>query len=293
MQKKEIVVPQDYDGKKASDCLRFVFPGLPESMIRKLFTARDIRLDNIRIPRDQAVRSGQLLTIFLPDESFREDPSLTVVYEDDDLLIVNKRPGISVEKDAHGGTTLTDLCIAYVLRSASSQDVFHPAACHRLDNQTSGICVFAKNARALEIMQNAFRNRDLEKDYICLVRGIMKPPSAVCHAWLVKDPLHSIVRITDRPESGAKPIVTGYETLESGPVSRLLVHLMTGRTHQIRAHLAALGHPVLGDDLYGDRSFNRRMKARSLRLCAVSLKIDTGGLLPLVDGKIFSIDPPF
>jgi 23S rRNA pseudouridine955/2504/2580 synthase len=121
----------------------------------------------------------------------------------------------------------------------------------------------------------------------------MKPPSAVCHAWLVKDPLHAEVRITDREIPGARPIVTGYETLESGPVSRLRIHLITGRTHQIRAHLAALGHPVLGDDLYGDRDFNRREKARTLKLCAVSLKLDTEGRLPNLDGREFSIDPPF
>ena len=113
----------------------------------------------------------------------------------------------------------------------------------------------------------------------------------VCVAGWV--PTHAVVRVTDRPEPGAKPIETGYETLESGPVSRLRVHLITGRTHQIRAHLAALGHPVLGDDLYGDRDFNRREKARTLKLCAVSLKLDTGGRLPALDGKTFSIDPPF
>ena len=116
---------------------------------------------------------------------------------------------------------------------------------------------------------------------------------AVCHAWLVKDPLHARVRITDQESPGARPVVTGYETLESGPVSRLRVHLITGRTHQIRAHLAALGHPVLGDDLYGDRDFNKREKARSLKLCAVSLKLNTEGRLPHLDGREFSILPPF
>ena len=107
------------------------------------------------------------------------------------------------------------------------------------------------------------------------------------------DARKAIVRITDRPERDAKPIETGYETLQSGPVSRLRIHLITGRTHQIRAHLAALGHPVLGDDLYGDRDFNRREKARSLKLCAVSLKLDTAGRLPALDGREFTVEPPF
>ena len=291
MLKKDFSVPLDYDGKRIAVFLRSVLPDLSESAVRKLFSARDVRLDNVRVPRDEKVRAGQVMTVFLSGHDKADTPELSVVYEDDDILLVNKRPGISVEKDSHGGTTLTDLCVAYVLNR--SPDAFPPAACHRLDNKTSGLCLFAKNANALGILQNAFRNRDLEKHYICLVRGVMKPPQAVCRAWLVKDPLRGIVRVTDHDEPGAKRIITAYEALENGPVSRLRVLLLTGRTHQIRAHLAALGHPILGDDLYGDRDFNHRMKARGLKLCAVSLKLETGGLLPLLDGKTFSVDPPF
>jgi len=290
MLKKEFIVSRDFSGKRASDFVRHILPDLPESAVRRLFDARDVRLDNVRISRDENVSAGQTITVFLPDTE-KASPSLSVVYEDDDILLVNKRPGISVEQDAHGGTTLTDLCAAYI--RGKTPDAFPPAACHRLDNKTSGLCLFAKNARALAVLQDAFRYRNLEKYYVCLVRGIMKPPRAVCRAWLVKDPLRSMVRITDRHEPDAKPIVTEYEVLESGQVSRLRVHLLTGRTHQIRAHLAALGHPVLGDDLYGDRDFNRRFGARGLKLCAVSLKLDTGGQLPQLDGKTFSIDPPF
>ena len=289
---KEWSVTAESDGKRVSDCVRAAFPELPESVIRRIFAARDVKLDGIRVSREQEVHAGQVLRVYVP--GLRDaDPggSLSVIYEDGDVLLVNKRAGISVEQDSHGGVTLTDLCAAYVSRR--DPDAFPPAACHRLDNRTSGLCLFAKNPRALEILQDVFRSRKLEKYYVCLVRGIMKPPSAVCTAWLVKDARRAVVRVTDRPEPDAKPIKTGYETLESGPVSRLRVHLITGRTHQIRAHLAALGHPVLGDDLYGDRDFNRREKTRTLKLCAVSLKLDTDGRLPALDGKTFRIAPPF
>ena len=289
---KEWTVSPDSAGKRVSDCVRALLPDLPESAIRRIFAARDVKLDGVRVSREQEVRAGQVLRIWVPGSPKADSTAaLTVVYEDSDVLLVNKRAGISVEKDARGGTTLTDLCAAYVAQQ--DPGAFPPAACHRLDNRTGGLCLFAKNPHALDILQDVFRSRKLEKYYVCLVRGIMKPPSAVCSAWLVKDARRAVVRVTDRPEPDAKPIETGYETLESGPVSRLRVHLITGRTHQIRAHLAALGHPVLGDDLYGDREFNRREKARTLKLCAVSLKLDTGGRLPALDGKTFSIDPPF
>ena len=290
---KEMIIPREATGQRVTDFLRDTMPDLPESVIRRIFAARDVRLDGVRVSRDIPVQKGQVLKIWLPESCAGSisSSSLSVVYEDDDILLVNKRAGISVESDPHGGITLTDLCADYVSRINPA--AFSPAACHRLDNQTCGLCLFAKNPVSLEILQDLFRCRTMDKYYICLVRGIMKPPAAVCRAWLVKDALHARVRITDRPEQNARPIVTGYETIESGPVSRLRVHLVTGRTHQIRAHLAALGHPILGDDLYGDRTFNRREKVRGLRLCAVSLKLDTGGRLPNLDGRIFTIDPPF
>ena len=291
---KEIIVPDEAAGCRITVFLRETFPSLPESVIRKILAARDVKLDGVRISREQPVRAGQVLRVWLPEAyGFSASPaaSLAVVYEDEDVLLVNKRAGISVEPDSGGGASLTDLCAAWVREK--DPDAVLPKACHRLDNRTCGLCLFAKNPEALDILQDAFRSRTLEKYYICLVRGIMKPPRAVCRAWLVKDAEKGKVRITDHPETGARPIITGYETLESGPVSRLRVHLITGRTHQIRAHLAALGHPVLGDDVYGDRVFNRREKARSLKLCAVSLKLDTGGRLPALDGRTFSVVPPF
>ena len=291
---KEIIVPEESAGQRVSAFLRDAIPDLPESVIRRVFAARDVKLDNIRVSREEPVRSGQTVKIWLPD-SCAHNPvsvsSLSVVYEDGDVLLINKRPGISVESDARGGVTLTDLCAKHT--ALNNPGGFPPAACHRLDNQTCGLCLFAKNPNSLEILRDVFRSRKLEKYYICLVRGIMKPPEAVCRAWLIKDARRAKVRITDRPVADSKPVITGYQTLESGPVSRLRVHLITGRTHQIRAHLAALGHPVLGDDLYGDRALNRREKARTLKLCAVSLKLDTGGRLPQLDGREFSVTPPF
>lgn len=284
MQKKTIVIPEEAGGMQAEALIRRLLPDLKESDVRKLFERRDVKADGVRVSRDTRLSAGQEMVLFLPDEA--PFPELDIVYEDQDILLVNKRPGMPVEP-AEGTLSLAELCRRH------AGEGFPPAPCHRLDIRTGGLCLFAKNQKSLDILTEAFKNRTLEKAYECLVRGEMKPPAAVCRAYLVKDAEKARVRITDRPEPGAREIVTGYETLESGPVSRLKVRLYTGRTHQIRAHLAALGHPLLGDDVYGDRAFNRRMKARSLKLCAVFLKLDTGGALPDLDGRQFEIKAPF
>lgn len=287
--KTAVVAPQG-DGERADRLAARYFPELPERSIRAAFLRRDVKLDGKRVSREDRARAGQEMRIYLRDDETEED-ILHAVYEDEDVLLVNKPAGISVEPDGKGGVTLTDLCARHVREKDPGAEA--PMACHRLDNQTSGLCLFARNAAALEILQDVFRNRELEKEYICLVRGTPKPARAECQAWLVKDARAGRVRVTDHEVPGGKMIRTAYETVEAGPVSRLRVRLLTGRTHQIRAHLAALGHPILGDDVYGDRRWNREMKTRALRLCAVKLTIDTGGKLPAIDGKEFRVDPPF
>ena len=297
MRRESFIVPADAAGCRASELIRRLLPHLKESALRALFSSRDVRLDGARIDASARVSPGQTLLLFLPDQLPAE--ALDVVYEDGDVLLVNKRPGLSVQTgdlppagEEGPALTLEALCLRHV-REAGAEPAFPPRPCHRLDIKTSGLCLFAKNAEALAILEEVFRERTVEKRYECLVRGQPKPPAARCRAWLLKDAARARVQILDHPAPGARPIATEYETLEAGPVSRLRVRLLTGRTHQIRAHLSALGHPLLGDDVYGDRDWNRRMKARGLKLCAVSLRLDTGGGLPQLDGRTFSILPPF
>lgn len=284
---KTICVSPDSDGMRLSGFIRVWLPDLRESDIRKLFSSRDIKLDGRPVAPDTLLRSGQEVKVYLPESD--RSQMISVIYEDRNVLLVNKPAGISVESGASGNPSLTELCCKY----ADESGFPHPLPCHRLDIRTCGIVLFAKSVPAREIILECFRNRQIDKYYICLVRGMMKPPVAVCRAFLVKDADRGLVSICDRPVPGSRPVITGYETLESGPVSRLKIHLITGRTHQIRAHLAAMGHPVLGDDLYGDRDFNRSRKSRGLKLCAVSLTLHTGGRLPDIDGREFSIEPPF
>ena len=276
------------EGQRIDACIRRFLPEIPPHVLRESFQRRDVKLDGKRVKPDVRVSEGQLVQVYCMESAA---PSIDVVYEDSDVLLINKRPGVSVESDEKGGASLTELAYKYLLQKDPAAQP--PRPCHRLDNQTCGLILFAKNDRAEEILLRAFRERTMDKRYICLVRGMMKPPAATCKAYLLKDAAAARVTILDHPAPGARSIATAYETLESGPISRLRVHLLTGRTHQIRAHLAALGHPLLGDDVYGDRSFNRLHHARRLMLCAASLTLDTGGQLPQLDGRTFTIDCPF
>ena len=288
---RQMIIPPQGEGERADRLIARYFPELPERSVRAAFLRRDVKLEGRRISRETRVHAGQALRLYLTEEESGAETPLRVVYEDEDVLVLNKPAGISVEPDSRGGVTLTERCVRRLRETEPAAP--EPEACHRLDNQTCGLCLFAKNPRAKGILEEAFRDRRTEKFYECLVRGAPKPPAAICQAWLEKDARAGRVRILDHATPAAKLIITGYETLESGSVSRLRVRLMTGRTHQIRAHLAALGHPLLGDDVYGDRGWNRERKVRTLRLCAVSLRVDTRGVLPAMDGREFRIRAPF
>ena len=284
----EWMVPPAAEGQRIDACLRRFLPELSPQTVRVCFQRRDVKLDGRRVKPDARVAAGQLVQVYCMEE--RADP-VDVVYEDEDVLLVNKRAGVSVEPDDGAGPSLTELAHRHLLLRDPAAPP--PRPCHRLDNQTCGLLLMAKTPGAEEILVRAFRERTMDKRYICLVRGMPKPPAATCRAYLLKDAQAARVTILDHPVPGAKSIATAYETLEPGPVSRLRVHLLTGRTHQIRAHLAALGHPLLGDDVYGDRAFNRLQHARRLMLCAASLTLDTGGALPRLDGKTFTVPCPF
>ena len=287
--KYEFITDPAAEGQRIDACIRRFLPEVPQRTVQQSFSRRDVKLDGKRVKPDVRVNAGQKVELFCMEQSA---PLVDVVYEDDDVLLINKRAGVSVEPDEKGGVTLTELALKHVRQK--NPDAYPPKACHRLDNQTCGLTLFAKNERAEAILTRAFKERTMDKRYICLVRGMMKPPAATCRAYLLKDAKAARVTIHDDAVPGARPIITEYESLQSGPISRLLVHLVTGRTHQIRAHMAALGHPLLGDDVYGDRAFNRQQKVQGrLCLCAAQLTLDTGGELPQLDGKTFKVKCPF
>ena len=279
----EAIVPPGAEGMRLENYLAQAMPLLPAHVIRDAFAARDVKMDGKRCGREASVAAGSRIAVYTPFI-----PQIPIVYEDENILLVNKPAGISCEDDGRGGMTLLSLLTD---RAAGA---YTPALCHRLDHPTCGLLLLSKNDVSYACLLDAFRERRLTKIYQCLVRGEMRPPSDTREAFLIKDARQARVRVVTHETPGAVPIATRYETLAfSDGVSRLRVTLLTGRTHQIRAHMSFLSHPVLGDDKYGDRALNKRIRPGGLKLCATELTLFPGGKLAYLDGKTFSIDPPF
>lgn len=257
-------------------------PLLPAHALREAFARRDVKMNGVRSGRDAQVAPGAVITVYTPLM-----PLLGVAYEDDNALILIKPAGVSSDRDAFGSMTVLDYALLY------ADGAYLPRMCHRLDNQTSGLIVLAKNDRAEAALQGMFAGRTGKKEYQCLVKGELHPPAARVTAFLQKDALRGRVTVSARELPGAKRIDTEYTTLQAGALTRLLVWPHTGRTHQIRAHLAYLGHPIAGDDLYGDRAFNRSLPGSDLKLCATHLVLDTAGAMPELDGIEVKIEPKF
>ena len=241
---KKIIVTEKYNGKKLNTFLLDTFNGLTLNTIYKALRKKDIRINNIKTNENCTVYSGDEITIFINDEFLYKNFNLNIIYEDENIVIVNKPIGIEVVSENKNNTTLTTLLLNYY------KSTEYPSPCHRLDRNTYGLVLFAKNKNSLDILLNKFKNMEIEKHYICTVYGIPKKNKDTLISYLFKDKKKSIVYISNSPKKGYLEIVTSYELISSNiknNTSILDVTLHTGRTHQIRAHLSHIGYPIIGD----------------------------------------------
>ena len=291
MEQREFIVEAEAAGQRIDRFLSGEDTGLSRSALQGLVADGHVLCNGKSIAKSLKLKAGDTILLEIPDakpiEAVPQDIPLEIVYEDEHLLILNKPAGLATDADRYSSMTVTDWAALH------AQGAYQPRLCHRLDYQTSGLIALAKDDMAENALKEMFARRTGRKEYQCLVLGTPQPAQADCHAYLIKDPVRAVVHVSAKALPQAKPIETEYETIQAGATSRLRVILHTGRTHQIRAHLSFLGHPIIGDDLYGDRAANRQYGKGRLMLCATRLLIDTQGAMPEIDGLDIRIDPPF
>ena len=307
---KELTVGKNDAGKRLDRFVGAAVPLLPDSLLQKYIRLKRIKLNGRGAKRDVRLTQGDVLQLYISDEFFqppREEnaylkvgmPRLNVLYEDENILLADKKPGVLCHSAGKWDyNTLIANIQAYLYRrgewNPAAENAFAPALCNRIDRNTGGIVIAAKNAEALRILNEKIRDRELDKYYLCVVSGRPKPASGTLTGYIWKDERKNQVIVHSQPCPGARTAVTQYRTLAfRDGLSLVECRLLTGRTHQIRAQMAAAGWPLLGDGKYGSQRQNRpyeedKQLLYSYRLC---FRFTTpAGSLQYLDGREFCVE---
>ena len=283
---------------------------IPMSLLYKSIRLKKIKVNRKRAEAGLILSEGDTVQCFLADSFFekkeaddtllRITPKLSIIYEDENILLVNKRPGISVHEDEHGAqNTLITHILAYLAQKneyePEKEQSFTPSLCNRIDRNTGGIVIAAKNAEALRVMNEKIKNREIDKFYLAAIHGIPKKSSDTLKGYLLKDETTNTVKVFSKnPPKNAKNIITKYKIVaKKGDSALIEVELLTGRTHQIRAHMAYIGHPLIGDGKYGINKRDRERGYKYQALYSYKLRFSFKGeptVLDYLNGKEFKID---
>lgn len=302
---KEFQIKKNDAGQRLDKFLSKAVKGLPMSLMYKYIRTKKIKVNRARTEQKYMLQEGDIVQLFIKDEFFdspeKDDsalasitPKLTVVYEDENIILCNKRPGVLVHEDDEGkDNTLIMHIKAYLYQKGEynpeDEQSFAPALCNRIDRNTGGIVIGAKNAEALRVMNEKIKNDEISKFYYCVVHGKMPKKADTLTGFLLKDSDKNQVKIFDKQVKGSKNIITKYKVVsEKNGMSLLEIDLVTGRTHQIRAHMSYIGHPLVGDGKYGVNKDDRARGYKYQALYAYRLRFDfkdNSGALGYLKGK--------
>ena len=306
---KSVTIQKNDAGQRLNKFIEKSFPLIPASLMYKSIRTKNIKVNKKRCTPDQKLSEGDVVDLWLKDEFFVRPPHkyefmgasdrLDVIYEDDNLLIANKPQGLIVHPDeTYEPDTLVYRIQKYLYHKGEydpqKENSFTPALVNRIDRNTSGMVIAAKTANALRILNAKMKSREIHKQYLCLVCGRPNPAEATLEGYLEKNEKQNRVYIEKKRSAAGKTILTHYKVLDTvGGLSLVEVDLLTGRTHQIRAHMASIGHPLLGDGKYGVNKVNRVSGYLRQALCSYKLTFaftSDAEELQYLSGRTFEID---
>ena len=278
---KSFIITDKDAGGRVDRFISKTFDKLPKSLMYKEIRKKNIKVNKKRCTPEQVLSSGDLLELYLKDDVLEirkkhydflnASTDLDIIYEDDNIILINKKVGVLCHPD---GKDYIDNIVARLKRYLYDKkewdpeaSTFTPSLANRIDRNTGGIVIGAKNSQALKIMNDKIKAREIEKYYLTVVHGKMSKKSELLSAYLTKNEKKNMVTVTDYQVPNSKKIITEYTVLDYYPDASLLeVKLHTGRTHQIRAHLAHIGHPLYGDGKYGNEKGRYRQALYSYKL---------------------------
>ena len=307
---REFTIGKNDAGQRLDRWLGKTLPLLPAPLAQKYIRLKRVKVNGKGSQRDVRLQVGDVLQLYINDEFFdqpREDnaflavfkPKLDIVYEDENLMLLNKRPGLLCHADEHEKVnTLITHIQAYLYQKKEwnprDEHSFTPALCNRIDRNTGGIVMAAKNAETLRILNQKIKDREIAKFYLAIIHGKMTPPQGKLEGFLLKDENKAQVKVFHKPVPGGKSAATLYKTLKVNRGLTLVeCELLTGRTHQIRAQFAASGHPLLGDGKYGRERDNKQYGRSFQALYSYKLEFTfptDAGILEYLRGRVFTVE---